>query len=129
MRIDVVQIFHRQPRAGQRLAHRLNRPVAGGMRVGDAIAAERIAIAGQLGVDVGAAFPGGVPFLEHQESGTFAEDEAVARRIEWAAGSVGLIIVRRECAQQAEARKPDGVQHRVVAAGEDVIGEPAAHHL
>ena len=55
VRVQVVDLV--EPRAGvaERLPHRLDRPVARWMRVGDAIARQRVAVARELGVDARAA--------------------------------------------------------------------------
>ena len=105
VRVQVVHLL--EPRAGvaERLAHRLDRPVARRMRVGDAVAPERVAVAGQLGVDPRAAPARRLPLLEDEEAGALAEHEAVARRVERAARALGRLVVRRDRAQQAEARR------------------------
>ena len=129
VRIQVVDVGGRGAGAPQRLPHRLDRAVAVGRRIGDAVARQRIAVAGQLGVDVRAAPARRMPFLEHQEARAFAQQEAVARRVERAARALRRVVVRRERRQQAEARDADRTDHRIEAAGQHVVDGAAADQL
>ena len=95
------------------------------MGIGDAIAAERVPVTGQLGIDPRPAPAGRVPRFEDEQAGTFAEDEAVARGVEGAAGSLGRLVVRREGTQQTKTRQADRVDHGVEPPGEDVVGRAA----
>src|SRR5262245_37475024 len=99
------------------------------MRVGDAIAAERVAVAGEFGVNPRATLACCVPVLKHEEAGAFTENKAVPRGIERAACSFGSVVVGGERSQQAKGSDTGRVQHRVEASGEDVVGEAAAHGL
>ena len=80
------------------------------MRIGDAVAAERIAVAGQLRVDARAAPARRLPLLEHQESSALAQNEAVASGVERAAGALRRVVVRRDSASSRQnPARPIGV--------------------
>ena len=66
--VQVVDVFRPDAGIRERLAHRLDRAVAGRMGIGDAIAAERVAVAGQLGVDARPAPAGRAPTLRARGS-------------------------------------------------------------
>src|SRR5512143_2145684 len=99
------------------------------MRVGDAIAAERITVARQLCVDAGAAPAGGAPLLQHEEARPLAEYEAVARAVERAAGALRRVVVCGQRAEQAKSREASRVDHRIEATGEDVVARAATDQL
>jgi hypothetical protein len=89
----------------------------------------RVAITGQLGIDARPSAAGRVPRFEDEQAGALAEDEAVARGVEGAAGSLGRLVVRRQGTEQTEARQADRVDHRVEAPGEDIVGGAAPDQL
>ena len=72
MGIDIVHRFRSNAGIGHCLLHGLDGAIAGGMRIGDAITAQTVAIARQLGVDMGATRVGRFPFFEHKEAGAFS---------------------------------------------------------
>ena len=96
---------------------------AGSLGVGarDVIGVVGVAVAHELGIDVGAARDRVLPLLEDEHAGALAHDEAVALRVERAArgGGVG---VGGEGAAAGEAG--DGLRHdgRLGAAGENGVG-------
>ena len=51
MGVEIVDVGKLRASICDGLAHCLDRPVAGGVRIGDAIAAQRVAVSCQLGVD------------------------------------------------------------------------------
>ena len=112
-----------------RLLHRLDRAVAVRRRIGDAIAAQGISVAGKLGVNFRAAFHGGIPIFQNQKSRAFAEDKTVARQIERTARALRRFVVRRKRAEQAKTGQADGIEHRIVAADEHEIAQAAPHGL
>src|SRR5215471_16347293 len=99
VRVDVIDTLDRRAGIRERLPHRLDRPVAVGWRVGDAIARQRIAVAGKLGIYVRATPTRSLPFLEHEKAGAFTEQEAVARDIERAARALRSVVVRGQGGQ------------------------------
>ena len=107
VRVEVVDLIQRRASIVERLPHRLNRPIARGMRIGDAVAAQRITLAGQFGVDVSTAPPGRLPLFEHEESGTLAQNEAIATGVEGSAGALRRIVVRRDGIEQAKTGQAD----------------------
>ena len=92
MGVQVVHFFRQDAGSRKGLADRLDRPIAGRMRIGDAIAAERVAITGQFGIDPRPSPAGRVPRFEDEQTGALAEDEAVARGVEGAARSLGRLV-------------------------------------
>src|SRR3989442_1561925 len=73
--------------------------------------------------------PRRLPFLEDQEPRAFAQKEAVARGIEWAARSLRRVVVRRQRREQTEAGDPDGADHRVESTGQRTIDRATADQL
>ena len=129
MRVHVVDVGGRRVRVGERPAHRLDRPVAGRVRVGDPVRGERVAVAGQLRVDPRAARDRVLEGLEHEEARALAQHEAVAGGVERAARARGRVVVRRDGAQQAETGEPHRAHHRVEAPRERVVDRAAADQL
>src|SRR5262249_22047347 len=102
VRIDVIHIFWRGTRVREGLLHRLDRTVARRMRVGDAVARERVAVASEFRVDPRSPLARGFPLLEDEEAGTFPEDEAVAGCVERTARALGRLVIGWNGAEQAE---------------------------
>ncbi len=72
------------------------------------IGVARQAIADHFGVDLGAALPGALIFLEHHDARALAHDEAVAAFVPRAAGAPGLVAeTGRERPRLAEAGNAD----------------------
>src|SRR4029453_2780884 len=69
------------------------------------------------------------PFLEAEESRAFAQQEAVARRIEGPARTLWRVVVGRYRRQKAEARESDRADHRIETSGERAIHGAAAEQL
>ena len=81
-----------------------------------------VAVADQLGVDAGAAGAGVIEFLEHEDAGALAHDEAVALLVEGAGGALGLVVASAHGlhgAEAADAQRDDG---GLAAAGEHDLG-------
>ena len=129
MRVQVVDLDRCCTGTPQRLPHGLDRTIAVGRRIGDAIAGKRIAIAGQFGVNVCAAPARRVPFLQHQEARAFAQQKAVAGDVERPARALRGIVVGRQRRQQAKAGDADGTDHRIVATREHVVDRSAPYQL
>ncbi len=129
MGVDVIDVGRRGSGIAQRRAHRLDRPVAVGRRIGDAVRRQRIAVSCKLGVNVRAAASRGFPFLENQKSRAFTQDKPIARRIERPACRLRRIVVRRHCRQQAKAREADRADHRVESARKREIDTAATDQL
>ena len=129
VRVDVVHRVGGHAGVGERLLHRLDRPVAVGRRVGDAIAAQRIAVAGQLGVDVRAASARGSHSSSTRKPAPSPSRKPLRVASNGRLARVRRVVVGRERAEQAEPGQPDRVEHRIETAGEHEIGPAAAHHL
>src|SRR5204863_5827785 len=69
------------------------------------------------------------PFFQDKKTRAFTEDEAVASRVEGAAGTGRRLVVGRKRAQQTKSGQTDRVEHRIIAAGEHEIGEATPHHF
>jgi len=95
------------------------------MGIGDAIAAEGVAVAGQFGVDPRAAPAGRVPRFEDEEAGALAQDEAVAGGVEGAAGTLGRLVVPVTGRPGDKMRQADRGDHGVEAPGQDAVGGAA----
>jgi hypothetical protein len=117
VRVEIVDVGQCGAGIGDGLAHGLDRPVAGRVRIGDAVAGQRVAVSCQFGIDARAALARRVPLFQHQEARAFAEHETVARGVEGAAGALGGVVVRRHRVEQTKARQPHRVDHRIEAAG------------
>ena len=102
--------------------HGQRRAGAVGMRIGGAIGVTRRAEPSGLGVDPRAAPPRVLPLFEDQHARALAHDEPVASGVEGAARRGGIVVSRRQRAQQAERRQPHRIQLRVRAAGDDGVG-------
>src|SRR5262245_31169643 len=107
MGVYVIEFARSRPCVGKRLFNGLNRPVAVRWRIRDAIAAARVSVASQFRVNFCAALFRRAPVFEYEKRSTFTEHKAVARGVERTAGFFRRVIVRRECAQQAEGGKPE----------------------
>ena len=109
-----------------RLHRHFHRPIAAGpfrMRRGDVIGVARHAVADELGVDFGAALLGALIFLEHDDPGALAHDEAVAVLVVGAAGLLGLVVeVGRERPRLREAGDAERAERAFGAAGEHDVG-------
>ena len=82
------------------------------MRVG------RVAIAGHLGVDAGAARLGVFQFLQHHDSAALTHDEAVAVAVKGARGVPGIVVAGAQGAHGAEAAQAQRHDGGLAAAGE-----------
>src|SRR3974390_1155043 len=116
MGIDIVDRVSSKAGVGKRLLYGLDRAFTRRMGIGNAITAQRVAIAGQLRGNVSASRAGGLPFFEHEKAGAFAENKTIARGVERAAGVSRHVVVRGQRSQQAKAGQAKGMKHRVVAA-------------
>ena len=128
MRVDVVQRVRVQPRGLQR---RLHRP-AGAVAVlgggGDVVGVAGQAVAHDLGIDLGTPGLGVLVFLENDDAGTLAHDEAVAvgvigaRGLLWLVGPLGgqgLAGVEASDADLADRRLGPARDHHVGVAVAD----------
>ena len=102
MRIYVIDRRRGHSSVFQRPLNRLARPVAGWVGVCDSIAAQRIAVACEFGINSRPARLGCFPVLEHQKTRPLSQDEAVARCIKGATGPRGLVIIGGQRPKQAE---------------------------
>ena len=109
MRVQVIDIRRRRSGVRERGTHRLDRPVAIRWRIGDPVARQRIAVAGELGVDSRAAAARRGPFLEHQKAGAFAKEKAVARRIERPASRCGVSLSGETAERRQKPESPIGL--------------------
>ena len=75
---------------------------------------------------MGTSAPRGLPLFEHEKAGAFAQQEAVARRVEWTTGALRGLVVRGQSGEQAKARQADRIDHRVEAAGKCIVNGAAA---
>ena len=114
VRIDVADVGRRDAAARKRIAHRARLPLDVGCRHVSRV--RRIAVADQLGENLGAAREGALTLLEDQHTRTFAEQAAVAVRIERPIGTARLFDGR----QHAEV-----VPHAVVQRVEERVGAAA----
>ncbi len=121
MGIDVANLERGRSGVGQRPAHRLDGPVARGMGVRNPVAAERIAVAGNFGVDAGATPARRLPFLEHHKPRALAQHKAVAAAVKRTAGAIWDLIVEGQSAQHTKAREAHRIYHRVETAGENEV--------
>ena len=93
------------------------------MRRGDVIGVAGQAVADHLGIDFRAARLGPLIFLEHDDAGALAHDEAVAVLVIGPARPLGLVVeVGRERPRLGEAGDADRADRRLGAAGEHDVG-------
>ena len=129
VRVEIVDVGGNGAGVRDCCAHRLDWTVAVGRRVSDPIARQRIAVAGKLGVDAGAAPARRFPFLQHDKARALAQQKAVAREVERTARAFGRFVVGRQCGEKTEAGNSDRADHRVEAAGQRVVRGAAADQL
>ena len=99
------------------------------MRRGDVIGVARQAIADDFGVDFRAARLGMLIFLEHDDAGALAHDEAVAVAVVGAAGLFRRVVeVGAERPRLGEAGNPDRADGRFGAAGQHDVGIVVLDH-
>lgn len=79
-------------------------------------------VADELGINVCAAFFCVFEFLDHQDAGTFAHDEAITADIERTGGALWLIVAGAEGFHVAETAKTAGENAGFAAAAEEGIG-------
>ena len=102
MRIDVADVGRLEPRPAERCAHRPRRAFTTFARRGDVVGVGRRAVASDLGVDV---------------------------RVEWTAGTLGLVVAPRQGPHRVERGKADARHGGLGAAGDHDLGIAAADHL
>ena len=79
-------------------------------------------VADQLRVDGRAALLGELQFLEDDDAGAFAHDEAVALAIERTAGVQRIVVARRQRAHRGEAADAHRRDRRLGAARDHHVG-------
>ena len=127
--IDVVDVTRSSACIRKGGAHRLDRAVAVGRRIGDAIRRKRVAIARELGIDVRAAAPRRFPLLENDEARALTQYKAVSCCIERAAGTLRGVIVGGHRREQAESGQPHRTDHRIESARQRIVDTASADQL
>src|SRR5215471_19605844 len=90
--IDVIDRFRLDPGAPQGITHRAKGAVAVFRWCGQMIRVARHAVADDLGVDLGAAPPGVMVFLEHKNPGALAHDEAISITVPRSGGPRRVVV-------------------------------------
>src|SRR5206468_132700 len=99
MGIDVLDIDGGEAGFLEAKLHGASGANAFGMGRRDVVGIGTAAGAEKLGVDGGAALAGVLVFLEDDQAGAFAEDEAVAILVERPAGALGVVVAQRQGAR------------------------------
>ena len=84
------------------------------------------AVAGHLGVDVGAARQGVLELLEHEHAGALADHEPVALDVEGLGRALRMLVVGAQGARRREPGHADRADRRLAAAGEHDLGRAVA---
>src|SRR5665213_2308966 len=123
VRVDVVDLVDGNFGALQRVAYRAKSAAAVLGRRRDVVGVARHAIADDLGVNLGAALLGVLQFLEHDDAGAFAHDEAVAFLILRSRGALRLVVeIGRQGARRREACQADAADRRLGATRDHHVG-------
>jgi hypothetical protein len=102
-----------------------HRPVAAGafgVRRRDVIGVARHAVADHLAIDLGAALLGALIFLQHDNAGALAHDEAVAILVVRTARLFRLVVAGGKRARLGEAGDAERAERAFGAAGEHHVG-------
>ena len=116
--VDVVDRLRRQPGVDQRAAHRPRGLDAVGVGRGHVVGVVGGGVAGDLGVDVGAAGAGVLPRLQDQQRRPLGHHEAVAVGVEGAAGGGRVVVAGGQDPDQGEGAEGERRQRRLRPAGQ-----------
>ena len=128
VRVDVADGVGCDRRIAQRRRHRLGRTGARVIRLRDVPGVPGGPVPLELPVDAGAASPGMLPLLEHDDPGAFGQHEAVTIRIEGPARPLRVVVAKRQGPHVLEARQRDGRERRLGAAGDHHLGVAVLDH-
>ncbi len=135
MGVDVVHLGLVEFGVGQRDRHALTGPLAVRRRGSHVVSVAVHAEADELRIDVRAASPRMLVFLEHHDAGAVAQHEAVAVAVPRPAGAFRIVVARGQCAgrrKAADARRAGrvfraaGNHHIHLAALDHACGEADA---
>ena len=104
------------------MLHRLDGAFAAGCGRSHVVGVGGVAVAGQFGQDVRAALLGVLQFLDDDDAGAFAHDEAVAVLVEGTRGVFRIVVARAQGAHGGKTAHAEGDDGRFAAAGEDDVG-------
>ena len=95
MSVDVVDFGRLDPGVGNRQSDRFDRPLAVWMLIRDAKGVGRAAESDHFGQDRGPVIDGMFQSFQNDDAGSFADHEAVARRIKGPTGGSGIVVSHR----------------------------------
>ncbi len=128
VRVDVIDLARFDPGVLQRRAHRADRTVSIFRRSRNVESVAAHPVAGELGVDVGAAGQRRLALLEDQDARAFAHHEAVAPGVERPARPLGFVVARRQRLHRAESADGERRDHRLGTAGDHRVGITVLDH-
>ena len=129
VRVDVVDVAGGNSGAFDRHGHAAERPVAVRRRRGDVIGVARQPVAGEFGINLGAARLGVVERFQHHGAGALAHHETVAVLVVRARGALGRVVeIGRQRAQRRKARQRHAIDRRFGAARHHHLGIAERHH-
>ena len=106
--IDVINLPRLETAVGQGQAHRFRTAHTAGGRRGDVVGVAGHAIADHFSQDPGPTARGVLQGFQHQNSGPFADHEAVPLPVEGSAGGAGVVVAERQGLGTGEACHPKG---------------------
>ena len=120
--VDVPDVVRLQTGVAESVAHGTNRAPPLGVRVGHRVSIAGGAVAGELGVDGGAAGFRMLQLFEDQHATAFAQHKTIAVEVERPARLFRCGATGRQCRQQVEPRHAERADHAVRSPGHHHIG-------